>query len=161
MKQLLTNIIARLSEISTLKYVDENWGQADTTQPNAVKYPMALIDVESIEWANLGNHVQDGHANIVIAVSAMRLSNTSKGAPSEQRERSFEFYDLLHAVHCKLHHWRPVENAGSMVRLSQRRIRTQNGIKTTEIIFRVRVEERLPNEYKTIPKPAIIIETTF
>ena len=160
MKQLLTNIIERLSEIPVLKYIDENWGQAHTSQPNPVKYPMALIDVESVEWGNLGNHVQLGKARIVVSVSALRLSNTSKGAPKEQSDLSFDFYNLLYDIHCALHAWVPAGNAGPMTRIDTRRIRSANGIKTTELTFLTTVQEALPDKYEKI-KLEMKIKTEF
>ena len=156
MKQILTNIIERLSEIPELKYVDENWGQAESGQPNPIKYPMALIDVESTGWSDMGNHAQSGQASIVIAVSALRLGNTSHGVPEGQRDHAFAFYDLMYAIHCKLHHWKPADNAGRMVRLSQQRIRTRNGVKTAEIVFGVRVTEALPNQYQAVQVEPVI-----
>ncbi|MDR2964016.1 MAG: hypothetical protein LBU90_10360 [Bacteroidales bacterium] len=157
MKEILNAILERLAALPELKYVDENWGQMNIAQSPA-KFPMALVDVESVEFSNMGNHVQEGEARITVTIAALRLSNSSSGAPAAQRRSNFEFYDLLTAAHCALHHWRPANHAGLMVRLAQRRIDSADGYKITELTYGVRYRQQGAQQYTQAVNPQLKVE---
>ena len=85
MKALLEKIQQQVSEIAELKYIDENWGQLDYYSPNMpVQFPCALIDVQQVQFTNLGRDMskkpvqrQIGQVSIKITIANMRLSNSS------------------------------------------------------------------------------------
>jgi len=55
MKQMVQNIQDRLvQKVPVLKYVDQDWGQMDFWREHPVKYPCALIDVQSAGYTNDG-----------------------------------------------------------------------------------------------------------
>ena len=94
MKALLEKIQQQVSEIAELKYIDENWGQLDYYSPNMpVQFPCALIDVQQVQFTNLGRDMskkpvqrQIGQVSIKITIANMRLSNSSMQAPRRQKE---------------------------------------------------------------------------
>jgi hypothetical protein len=149
MKQVLNNILERLvNEIPALKYVDENWGQLDYYAPeHPVKHPCALVDIDSVQWDNLGNLCQSGLAQVRITVANMKIGNTSGGAPATQRQKAFEIFDLMGKVHRALHGWAASEHAGSCTRATTRLVRRDDGIKQYEMLFDVQL-----NDYSASPK---------
>jgi hypothetical protein len=161
MKQILNSILDRLTtEIPALKYVDENWGQLDYFAPqHPVKYPCALADIDNAQWSNIGNLCQTGLAQVRITVANLRLGNTSKAAPSTQREKAFEIVDLMGNVHRALHGWTPTEHAGRLTRTATRLVQREDGIKQYEILFSLQIaDETARPQHTTISvTPKIII----
>ena len=94
MKALLEKIQQKVSEITELKYIDENWGQLDYYSPNMpVQYPCTLIDVQQVQYSNIGKDLtktplqrQIAQVQIKITIANMRLTNTSLQAPRRQKE---------------------------------------------------------------------------
>lgn len=80
MKNLLEKLQLRLAEIPQLKYIDENWGQLDYYSPNMpVQYPCTLIDVQQVQYSNIGKDLtkipqqrQIAQVQIKITIANMR-----------------------------------------------------------------------------------------
>ena len=54
MKEILQNIQNRLSTITEIRYIDEDWGQLDYYSQNMpVQWPCCLIDIQSGNFSNL------------------------------------------------------------------------------------------------------------
>lgn len=62
MKQLLTDILTRLkTDVTGVKYVDEDWGQLDNYSPNPpVQFPAVVVDCINATFTNEGKLVQPG-----------------------------------------------------------------------------------------------------
>lgn len=103
MKALLEKIQQQVSEIAELKYIDENWGQLDYYSPNMpVQFPCALIDVQQVQYTNLGRDIskkpvqrQIGQVSIKITIANMRLSNSSMQAPRRQKEEVWAIWGII------------------------------------------------------------------
>jgi hypothetical protein len=147
MKTVLENIQNRLSTVSELKYIDENWGQLDDYDNFApVKYPCALIEIGSIEFSHLGMdkkaiamNRQMGSASIVISIATVKLTQTSFNAPKSQKDIAWAIWDILDNVHKSLHGYRPNENTSALMRTGIRRIKRDDGIQLYEITFSVSI----------------------
>lgn len=114
MKHLLNAILNRLGEVDSLKYIDENWDQLNDYPNSAVKFPCALVDLRISEKVDYLNLVQTGNYTIEILVAHKKLTNSSLNAPTSQREKSFEIYDIVDQIHNKLHGWSPTGDCGRM-----------------------------------------------
>jgi len=136
MNELLQALQTLLAGVEALKYIDADWGQLNLEQP-PVKYPCAVIGIESAEYGNMGNHAQQGAVRFSVTIAQQRLNRTNAGAKSETKERAAEFWTLYHDVSDALH-CRPlgIENFGSPVRTEMRHS-VNRGLDLIEIIFTV------------------------
>lgn len=143
MKTLLQNIQNRLSEITELNYIDENWGQLDYYSPNMpVQWPCCLIDVQSGQFSNLSKDFtktpkdrQNGSFSVEITVANMKLTNTSYQAPQEQKNHAWAIFGLLEKIHRQLHGFSPSEKATKMLRNSFGRVQRDDGVQEYRITY--------------------------
>jgi hypothetical protein len=103
MKKIILAIQERLvAEVPELRYIDKNWGQLEYDQP-PVQFPCALIDVDNINFSQLGQGWQQAEADIVITVCGLQLIRSSAQAPNH--ENSYEVLDILDKMFQKLQIW--------------------------------------------------------
>lgn len=143
MKELLTDIQNRLlAEVPELKYVDMDWGQLDFYNPHPpVKFPCALIDINSVQWSNVLKKGQMGLATTVITVADLRLSNTSGAAPQSQKDKAMEIFDVLEKIHIALHGWTAHASYTSLIRQTNTLRRREDGVKFYQITFTTEVKD--------------------
>jgi len=143
MKKVIADIKARLLEkVTTLKYIDEDWGQLDYYSPNQpVKWPCVLIDIGQVAWTNEGQHVQAGLASVSIRVADMKLSNTNIKAPDAQRTKAAGIFDLLTDIDVALHGWTADNMNGPLTRSLTRKVNRDDGIREFEVIYLTRITD--------------------
>lgn len=139
MKQMVQDIQDRLVQnVSTLKYVDQDWGQMDFWREHPVKYPCALIDIQSAQYTNDGNYIQQGTATVVIRLFDLKLSNSSQSAPSGQKENAKKIWQLIEDVNKALHAQNFLqEGYGLPIRVQMRRSKREDGCYQTELYYTV------------------------
>lgn len=143
MKEILQNIQNRLSTITEIRYIDEDWGQIDYYSPNMpVQYPCALIDLASGQFTNISkdfskqpNNRQIGDFSVKITLVNLRLSNTSLKSPQIQKDNTWGLFDLVEKIHQTLHGWRPKENCSKLLRNSFTRVMRDDGLQEYNIIY--------------------------
>ena len=148
MKALLEKIQQKLSEITDLKYIDENWGQLDYYSPNMpVQYPCALIDVQQVQYTNLGRDMskkpvqrQIGRGSIKITIANMRLSNSSMQAPRRQKEEVWAIWGIIEKIHQRLHGVSLLPNVSALIRSSQSRTLRDDGVQEYEVYYSCEVQ---------------------
>lgn len=113
MKTILQNIQNKLSEVTELKYIDEDWGQLNMYQP-PVKWPCCLIDISDVNYSNLGidrsvvpQNRQLGKATVKLTLANLKLTNTSMQAPQTQKNQAWFIWDLAQKIHQKYTDLRP------------------------------------------------------
>lgn len=143
MDTVITTAQTRLkAQIADLKYIDEDWGQLDNYSPNfPTKWPCALIDVLDVQWTNAGNKTQLGMAQIRVKVADLRLSNSSGAAPAGQKEKSNSFYTLTQQVYNALHGWHGADHYSAFIRISERRVQRDDGVKEHWMIFTTEIKD--------------------
>ncbi|MDR0829851.1 MAG: hypothetical protein LBN95_07050 [Prevotellaceae bacterium] len=136
MKELLQALQARLATVEHLRYIDSDWGQMNLEQP-PVKYPAALIDIQSAEYSNQGRRAQRGVVKFVVTLCKERLSRTNIAAKPESKESAAKFWELYRDVNCALH-TQPlgIENFGAPVRLGMQH-KVARGIEQIAITYQV------------------------
>lgn len=163
---VLTAIALKLSSISTIKYIDEDWGQLDYYNDNPpVKFPCVLLEIQQIPWQNELNLVQNGIMNISLTVADIKLSNTSFGAPTKQKTNAASIFTTLEDIHKALHGWRPVTDKNValpdfklLTRISTRKIKRDDGIRQFEVIYAVHCQDASAlNKHNAVPKPTLRI----
>ena len=137
MKELLEAIQKRITEkVTTLKYIDEDWGQLDYYSNNPpVQWPCCLIDYGTIAWKNLGGKQQQGTATIILYVANLKLTNTSSKAPTTQRTQAWQIQDIIQQVHQCVHTHLPTPTSSVLYRKSTARVKRDDGIQQYQIIY--------------------------
>ncbi|MDR1023594.1 MAG: hypothetical protein LBL94_10050 [Prevotellaceae bacterium] len=149
MKQLLDDIQRRLAAATLpdgsplFAHVDVDWGQVDFCEgPPPVKFPCALIDLQSAEFSNLGQRAQVGRVAVQIRVVDMILGRTSAGAPEAQREKAARVFDLLREAHRLLHGWTGTPALyGRLSRKAVARARRRDGLHEYTLTFEAAVTD--------------------
>jgi len=156
MKNIFLSIQEKLGEITELKHIDKNWGQLLHEQP-PVKFPCALLDINKVDYSQLGMLAQTANAVIEITIANFRLTNSSCKAPN--KEDAYAILDIIEKIHQLLHGW----SNGEFQRLT--RINTQKLDATYAYeIYKVSYQTgwQVMKETNSIPvllSPAISIET--
>ena len=148
MKALLEKIQQQVSEIAELKYIDENWGQLDYYSPNMpVQFPCALIDVQQVQFTNLGRDMskkpvqrQIGQVVLKITIADIRLTNSSMQAPKAQKEQVWAIWDIIEKIHRQLHGVSLLPNVSPLIRSSQRRTLRDDGVQEYEVYYSCEVQ---------------------
>ena len=148
MKALLEKIQQHVSEIAELKYIDENWGQLDYYSPNMpVQFPCALIDVQQVQFTNLGRDMskkpvqrQIGQVVLKITIADIRLTNSSMQAPRRQKEEVWAIWGIIEQIHKQLHGVSLLPNVSPLIRSSQRRTLRDDGVQEYEVYYSCEVQ---------------------
>ncbi len=142
MKELIDDIKTRLSAVTQLKTIDEDWGQLDYySNSPPVKFPCALVDIDQVPWSDEGKLVQIGIASVSIRVADQRLTNTNVKAPTAQKTKALAFFDLVMYIHQKLHGWSGANNNGPLTRRMYRKVKRDDGIREVELIYTVEITD--------------------
>lgn len=141
MKTILQNIQNRLSEVTELKYIDEDSGQLNMYQP-PVKWPCCLIDISDVNYANLGTdksalpqNRQLGKATVKLTLANLKLTNTSLQAPQSQKEQGWLIWDLAQKIHEKIHGFSPELNCSKLLRQNLKRSLRDDGVQEYFITY--------------------------
>ncbi len=96
MKHIFLDIQDHLQQqVPALKYIDKDWGQFSFPQP-PVKYPCALIDLDSIDYTQAAHQDRLATATIAITIADQRLRRSSALAPAHND--AYNIFDLLEQV---------------------------------------------------------------
>jgi hypothetical protein len=94
-------------------------------------------------------------------VSDLRLSNTSYGAPQQQKTNAAQIWFILENIHKALHGWRPANQKefGTLTRISSRRVKRDDGIREFEVVYNcMALDESATVQYYNIADPDIAHE---
>ena len=143
MKQIIQNIQDRLMQaVGELKYVDQDWGQMDFWREVPVKFPCALIDIQSAQYTNNSQMVQQGVATVVIRLFDLKLSNSSSKAPDNQKENAKKIWQLIEDVNKALHGQNFLqEDYGLPIRTQMRRTKREDGCYQTELYYTIQITD--------------------
>lgn len=145
MKEILLAIQNKMSEVISLQYIDEDWGQIKYYDSHpAVKFPFALIDFNQLSFDNLGidrtatpANRQTANGTIAITIGNIKLTNTSHNAPLNQKNKAWEIWEIIESVHGCLHGWKPTEATGALTRTGLQRIVRSDGIQEYRITYSI------------------------
>lgn len=137
MKLLLTDVQTRLiSKVPELKYTDEDSGQLDYFGSHpTVKFPCALIDINTVSWSNIGHTVQLGLVQIKIRIAFLPLSKSSTGAPQSQKDKAFGTLDVVKLVHKALHGWTGHRHYTALIRTATTKSKRADGMKIYDVTY--------------------------
>ena len=86
-----------------LRYIDKDWQQLTIPQP-PVQWPCCLIDLDSVDYTQLGGRARRAEAQITLTVADEPLTRSSAQAPS--KNEAYDTLDVVAAVRDTLHGWR-------------------------------------------------------
>jgi hypothetical protein len=138
MKELVAAIQAKMKAgVPALKYIDRDWGQMEAGNP-PVKFPCALIDVRSAQYANGSNRFQTGVATVVVKLFDIRHPMSSGITTAYRRQQVDDGWQLMQDVNRVLHGNRTgfPEQFGMLMRTSMTR-RLEAGYSSIEITYTI------------------------
>lgn len=97
-KDIVEALAAALPE---LKYVDKDWGQLTMEKPS-VGWPCALVDIEQVEYSELGRGWQLAKGTVMVTVANQRTNASSAHAPAVAKDQSYATLELCDAIHLEL-----------------------------------------------------------
>lgn len=141
MKQLLTDIKTRLTQVAELKYIDTDWGQLDIPNP-PVKFPCALVDIMQGSFSDQAHGSQTGLLEISVRIAYMPLSPGSTGANTDQQSKALLIFDLIASINSSLHCWHQAgSNYGPLTRTAIRKAKRLDGIREYQVNYRVDLKD--------------------
>lgn len=155
MEKLLTDIQNRLAGASMpaeyaqtrkndrlFEYVDLDWGQCDfyAGQMPPVKFPCALLDINSATYSNEGRGVQIGIITIQVRILNMILSNSSAQVPKGQRNKAARMFALIRATNRLLHGFHG-EGYGQLTKQTITRVKRPDGLKEYALTYSVQITD--------------------
>lgn len=133
MKLIYNKIIALLSEIESIHFLDLDKGQLETNN-TAVAFPAVLVNINLPECRDITDLEQRVRAQIVLRVAFDYTGETSAAAPEGVREQSLSYFDLLDEVYAKLQGYADADIDTISRRGVQQELR-EDGLKVTQIMF--------------------------
>lgn len=145
MKTLLLNLETQLATVNTIQYIDEDWGQLDDYGPHMpVKWPCCLVDFADADYTDIGTdrtatpqNRQQASGTISFNFANMKIGNSSKNAPINQKDQAYLLLEIIEEAHKKIHGFRPGENSGALIRKSFRRIKRDDGIQQYRVVYSI------------------------
>jgi len=145
MKHIIDDIEGRLeSKVPALKYIAQDWGQLSlyvNGERPPVKFPCALVDIQSGQFSNDGNLVQEGLLQITITIADL-TQNISRKAPIDLTELERRIYDIMQDIYKALHGWSGHVDYSGFVRTSFGRVIRTDGIRMRTINFTCNWQDR-------------------
>jgi hypothetical protein len=145
MKELLLNLETQLATVTAIQYIDEDWGQLDDYGPHTpVKWPCCLVDFADADYSDIGidrsatpQNRQQAFGSITFNFANMKIGNSSKNAPINQKDQAYLLLGIIEDAHKKIHGFRPGVNSGSLIRKSFRRIKRDDGIQQYRVVYTI------------------------
>lgn len=125
MKHILLSIQDQLqAAVPALKYIDKNWGQLNYDQP-PVQWPCALVDIESVNYSQMGKGYQKAEADIVITVG--NVNHVRSSALAACKTDSYETIELLDNIHQVLQLYTDGQHFQPLQRTNLRKVFSDKG----------------------------------
>lgn len=130
-KEFIYNIYKRLKEeVPTLKWIDLNTNQLESSTRPSVAYPCCLLDMEYVNCEALAGAKQKVKIQFEFTVAIDSLgASTHAATPNDFLTEGFLKYDLLKEIHRALQWW---NGDGLWMRLERRNIRKDKNNKSYE-----------------------------
>lgn len=135
-KQIILAICERLSEISSLRWIDAEEGQLNAERP-AVAYPCCLVEMSYPQCEQLTpGKEQKVTVNIRLVIAFDSMGQTNMHAPEKVRNKAFERMDILQEIHNKLQWWDNKRMFFPLRRIQIGPTKRSDGIKVYEAVYR-------------------------
>lgn len=127
--------------VPELEYIDEDMGQLDYPADfPAMKFPCALIDVQSGEFTNDGELRQRGVLTVAVKLCALQAGTAA--TPESQKNAARKGWKICQSIQLALHGKNFLgRGLGAPVRASMARIKRDDGIYERDIVYAIGVTD--------------------
>lgn len=126
MKQIFTDIKNQIATITQVKDIQEDWGQLQYDQP-PVKFPCALVDIQSINYSQMGNLAQSAEALLSVTIADDKIVNRKSAD-------DFATIELMEQVNDTLHGYAPTA-CSRLIRQRIERVNIPGTIRIYTIVY--------------------------
>ena len=143
-----------LSQIEEFKYIDRNWGQLELEQP-AVKFPCAITDVDSIQYADLLQKAQLAECEFTITVAVQNFHSTSQKSPC--KDNGNDIFVIIDKVHEILQGY-STEALTPFCRRRLQKIEAEKGYSVFQLTYSTATRTQILPKYQTArPTPQMYV----
>lgn len=155
MKQIFLSIQSRLASlVSSLQYIDKNWGQLNIPQP-PVKWPCCLIDLDSIDYSMATNGTRLAEASIILTIADHHTVRSSAQAPA--KANAYDILDLIEDVISALDGWRVPDTTQALIRTRLAKTYSDQSYDVYSLTFSTAWVEQIEEGQTTQASPSISI----
>ncbi|MCW3123901.1 MAG: hypothetical protein JWQ38_3393 [Flavipsychrobacter sp.] len=129
------------TEVTDIKYIDQDLGQLKAKVRPPVSWPCVLIDFEDFSFENLSENVQTATGTIVLRLGFEPHSNSSQATPLPYIEQAIAYYDIEWALHKAIQGWAPGTELGSYSRISTTTQTRTDSYRVREIRYSIAFED--------------------
>lgn len=98
MKEVIRDILKRLSDVTGLAYVSADWGQLTMEQP-PVEWPCALVEVTVPAYVTSSVEIQEARAVVSVTLADYINAGISPYMLTEEYEQEMRIYAIIDRVH--------------------------------------------------------------
>jgi hypothetical protein len=102
MDTIFLNLLERLTGISELRYIGEDWGQLSLDQP-PVNFPCALLDLAEVNYTQGGRGTQQAEAILNVTLADIRYDGVNPYHPAAVNEKAFGIFRIMDKINGALH----------------------------------------------------------
>jgi len=155
MKQIFLSIQSRLASlVSSLQYIDKNWGQLNIPQP-PVKWPCCLIDLDTIDYSMATNETRLAEASIILTIADHHTVRSSAQAPA--KANAYDILDLIEDVISALDGWRVPDTTQALIRTRLAKTYSDQSYDVYSLTFSTAWIEQIEEGQTTQASPSISI----
>jgi hypothetical protein len=138
MKTIIPAVMERLATVPALKYISPAWGQMDYYDERPpVKFPCALVDIQSASFDHTADKIQQGEATVVVRLFDRINLKASANAPQTMRDNYNDTWQLMEDVNKTLHGEALNDHVGAMMRSGLNNVKRQDGLRQIELSYTV------------------------
>lgn len=142
MKTIYNDIIAKLKkEVNTIKWVDFDTGQLESTDRPAVAFPCALITISITGAKDITDHLQDCNGRLRVRLAFDQQMRTEATASDTVRETSLQPYNVIAGVYSALQGF-GTSNFNPLTRVRQDKENSRHGLFIYYIEFNFEFEDQ-------------------
>ena len=137
------SILERIrTQVPEIRYIEQDFGQLEnfTLRP-AVSWPCALIDIDDLDFTDIGgNNRQEAKCYVYIRIAAVAWSTSSNLTPDAIRGNALLYYALEQKIYQALHGWRAPGFSKLLRRKSKKEIR-EDEVRVRILVFETSFED--------------------
>jgi hypothetical protein len=138
MKTIVPAVMELLASVEALKYISPDWGQMDYYDERPpVRFPCALIDIQSATFDHTADRIQQGEATIVVRLFDRINQKASANAPQTMRDNYNDTWQLMEDVNKALHGEALNDHVGAPMRSGLNNVKRQDGLRQIELSYTV------------------------
>ncbi|NJN27165.1 MAG: hypothetical protein HC819_14895 [Cyclobacteriaceae bacterium] len=139
MKELFLAVTAKLKTITALRWIDEDYGQADNYQLRpAIEFPAALVTVNYDSTEDTGEAIdmeQHVRASVQVRLVFETTGETNTYAPDTVRQQALARFDIVDQVHEYLQSFDNLGKMAGLTRTSMQSEPRRDGYKVVAIRY--------------------------